>query len=101
MTPERELREALETIEDLQTDVAMLGHYRIWDAESKQQIHRLQNAFNAAQTFIESHVGDPDMTAQMIINYTAYQDAKAALTESDLMITVIVTVNTEKADECL
>lgn len=41
------------------------------------QKNALRSAFMAAKAFIDSHVADPDLTAEMVETYAAYQEALA------------------------
>lgn len=45
---------------------------------------RLETALAAAQAFIESHVGDPDMSEEMIRCYREYELAIEALEKHEL-----------------
>lgn len=44
-----------------------------------QKAMKLETAFKAAKAFIESHAADPDLTAEMVEKYAAYQEAAADL----------------------
>ena len=46
-----------------------------------ERVVKLEDAFEAAQAFIESHIADPDLTDEMIENYRTYLDAVAKLEE--------------------
>lgn len=47
--------------------------------EAREQLEAMREAFNAAKAFIDCHVADPDITAEMVQTYAAYQDALAKL----------------------
>jgi len=43
--------------------------------EAREQLEAMREAFMAAKAFIDCHVADPDITAEMIKAYTAYQES--------------------------
>lgn len=65
MTPERELREALETVEDLRMDVAMLDQYRLWNAQFCTELDKLRPKIKELEEYVlrlkfELRVSDPE-----------------------------------------
>lgn len=48
-----------------------------------ERVKLLERALDAANDFIESHVADPDITDEMILNYRIYKAALATLEDEN------------------